>query len=93
MTRGLHCQQQRKKQKPHSPLHRIILKEHQRKNGVVRIIILFIAPFLDTSVVCQKSTVLIQNPKTKAGRTAILLHIKKIEIEEELRKELLEQGA
>ena len=32
------------------------------------------------------------NPKTKAERTAVLIHINKMEIEEELCKELLEQG-
>ena len=31
-------------------------------------------------------------PKIKAERTAILLHIKKLEIDEELRKELQDQG-
>ena len=32
------------------------------------------------------------NPKSKAERQAILLHIKKMEVEEELQKELREQG-
>ena len=65
MARGLHCQQQRKKRKPHSPLHHVILKEYRRTNCVVCIIILFVTSFLDTAVVHQNSVVLIQKPKLK----------------------------
>ena len=32
------------------------------------------------------------NSKTKTERTAIMLHLKNMEVDEELRKELLEQG-